>query len=272
MAGDWIKMRHDLGSDPAVIRIRRATGVDVDAVVGKLHRLWSWADTHTADGLAAGLDADWLDELAGVAGFAAAMQDAGWLEVSAAGVRFLNFDRHNGQPAKARSLAKTRMMRSRCAASATEAQPEKRREEKREEIQPAAPVATSDPPKRRKRSQPAGGVSWTAHAGWQGITDADRQEWRQAYPACDLQAELAKATAWLKANPAKAHKSNWRRFVVSWLTRSQDRGGTNREPGRRPDEKPPPKAWKDEYRPAPYRRPHEVAALAETLKLKEEAQ
>jgi len=138
-------------------------------------------------------------------------------------------------------------------------------------IQPAAPVvATSDPPKRRKRSQPAGGVSWTADAGWQGITDADRQEWRQAYPACDLQAELAKATAWLKANPTKAHKSNWRRFVVSWLTRSQDRGGTNRTTGVRPDDKPPPKAWKDEYRPAPYRRPHEVVALAETLKLKEE--
>jgi hypothetical protein len=80
---------------------------------------------------------------------------------------------------------------------------------------------------------------WTADAGWQGITDADRQEWRLAYPACDLAGELAKATSWLKANPAKAHKSNWRRFLVSWLTRSQDRGGTNREPGRRPDDRPP---------------------------------
>jgi hypothetical protein len=265
MAGDWIKMRHDLGSDPAVIRIRRATGVDVDAVVGKLHRLWSWADTHTSDGLAAGLDADWVDELAGVSGFAAAMQDAGWLQVDAAGVRFLNFERHNGQPAKARSLAKTRMMRSRCAASATEAQPEKRREEKREEIQPAAPVATSDPPKRRKRSQPAGGVFWTADAGWQGITDADRQEWRQAYPACDLQAELARATAWLKANPAKAHKSNWRRFVVAWLTRSQDRGGTNRTPGVRADAPPPPKAFTGEAAEAFDRTRRKLAAAKEGL-------
>jgi hypothetical protein len=272
LAGDWIKMRHDLGSDPAVIRIRRATGLDVDAVVGKLHRLWSWADTHTADGQAVGLDAAWVDEFAGATGFAAAMQDAGWLEVKDSGVLFVNFDRHNGQPAKTRALAKTRMMRSRCAVSATEAQPEKRREEKRreEEIQPAAPVATSDPPKRRKRSQPPDAVSWTADAGWAGITDADRQEWRLAYPACDLAAELAKATSWLRANPAKAHKSNWRRFIVSWLTRSQDRGGTHREPGRRLDEKPPPKAWREEYRPAPYRSPKEVAALAAGMKLKEE--
>jgi hypothetical protein len=37
-----------------------------------------------------------------------------------------------------------------------------------------------------------------------------------------------------------------------------------------PDEKPPPKVWKDEYRPAPYRRPAEAVALAQSLKLKDE--
>jgi len=79
MAADWIKMRTDLAGDPAVIRIRRATGLDADAVVGKLHRLWSWADAHTADGFAAGLDAEWVDEFAGCAGFAASMASAGWL-------------------------------------------------------------------------------------------------------------------------------------------------------------------------------------------------
>jgi hypothetical protein len=144
MAGDWIKMRHDLGSDPAVIRIRRATGLDADAVVGKLHRLWSWADTHTADGFAAGLDAEWVDELAGAVGFAASMLEAGWLQVTDAGVLFVNFERHNGQPAKTRALAKTRMMRSRCADSATQAQPEKRREEKKREEQHAHTQAGDD--------------------------------------------------------------------------------------------------------------------------------
>ncbi|MEX0670872.1 MAG: hypothetical protein WD060_10495, partial [Pirellulales bacterium] len=130
---------------------------------------------------------------------------------------------------------------------------------------PAAQVATTEPAKRRTRSQPADPIRWTPAAGWEGIADTDRQEWAAAYPACDLAGELAKATSWLRANPTKAHKSNWRRFVVSWLTRSQDKGGTNREPGRRPDEKPPPKAWKDEYRPAPYRRPKELAGLTPDL-------
>ena len=133
MAGEWIKMRVDLASDPAVIRIRRATGLDADAVVGKLHRLWAWADTHLADGQADGLDGAWVDEFVGVQGFAAAMDAAGWLEVSDGGVRFSNFQRHNGQPAKTRALAKTRMQRSRCAPSATEAQPEEEKKKRREE-------------------------------------------------------------------------------------------------------------------------------------------
>ena len=52
--------------------------------------------------------------------------------------------------------------------------------------------------------------------------------------------ELAKATAWLKANPTKAGRRNWRAFVVRWLGRCQDQGGTNREPGNRPQTGPPP--------------------------------
>jgi len=243
MAGEWIKMRIDLASDPAVVRIRRATGLDADSVVGKLHRLWGWADVHTADGSAAGLDVDWVDETAGVPGFGAAMISAGWLEADDAGIRFANFDKHNGQPAKVRALGKNRMKRVRCADSATDASLEEEKRRVRVEELPAAPVATSEPPQRRTRSRPDAAISWTADAGWQGITEADRQEWRLAYPACDLAGELARATSWLRANPTKAHKSNWRKFVVGWLTRSQDRGGTNRTPGVRPDEKPPPKAF-----------------------------
>jgi hypothetical protein len=132
------------------------------------------------------------------------------------------------------------------------------------------PLDAPSTPKRRC-SKPADPLRWSAESGWEGITDADRAEWSQAYPAADLPVELAKATQWLKANPKKARKSNWRRWLTTvWLSKCQDKGGTHREPGRRPDDKPPPKVWKDQYRPAPYRRPHEVVAVASTLKLKEE--
>ena len=144
-------------------------------------------------------------------------------------------------------------------------------------IQPAAPVvATSEPPKRRKRSQPHNAVCWSDADGWQGISDSDRKAWAEAYPACVLDIELLRASEWLKVNPTRAKKSNWRRFVVSWLTRSQDRGGTNRTAGKTPEDLAKKQMLERKarefagYRTAPYRRPAEALALAESMKLKDE--
>ena len=271
MAGEWIKMRLDLASDPGVNRIRRATQLDSDAIVGKLHRLWSWADVHTTDGIATGVDAEWVDEFAGVTGFAEGMISAGWLECDADSVRFANFDRHNGLSAKRRCTQKTRTERYRAQSvtvealqnahnTVTECKPEKRREEEekrriREEAPSVARSATAT-------------LVWDSVEGWQGITDADRTAWATAYPAASLTAELAKAGEWLRANPTKAKRSNWRKFLTGWLTRCQDGGGTDRGNGRRPpDERPPPKAWKDDYQPAPYRTPVEAQQLAQKLKV-----
>jgi hypothetical protein len=159
----------------------------------------------------------------------------------------------------------------------TECVPEERRgEEKREEEIPAAPVPTSKPKPVRSPAKPA--VSWSSESGWQGITDADRSEWVAAFPGAVLDQELAKATAWLRANPTRAGRRNWRSFLVRWLARCQDKGGTVRETGRRPDgDDAARRAQLDRkarefagMRPAPYRRPAEAVALAEALKLKEE--
>lgn len=146
-----------------------------------------------------------------------------------------------------------------------------------EDTQQAAPVvATSGPPKRRKRSQPKDAIGWSVESGWQGITDKHRQAWATAYPACTLDIELVRASEWLIANPTKARKSNWRRFLVSWLTRSQDRGGTIRSAGKTPEDAAKKASLErkarefSSYQPAPYRTPKEVAALAQSLKLKEE--
>ena len=143
--------------------------------------------------------------------------------------------------------------------------------------QPAAPVvATSDPPKRRKRSQHRNAVCWSDSEGWSGITQDDRKSWGEAYPACVLDIELLRASEWLKANPTRAHKSNWRRFLVSWLTRSQDKGGTNRSAGKTPEDAAKRAALERkarefaQYRQAPYRTPKEVAALATSIQLPKE--
>jgi hypothetical protein len=64
--------------------------------------------------------------------------------------------------------------------------------------------------------------------GWNGVTAALRESWQRAYPALDLEAELAGARAWVEANPAN-RKSNWSRFLVGWLGRKQDRAPARRQ-------------------------------------------
>jgi len=283
MAAEWFPVDVSLDTKPEVQELVDLTGEPVEVIVFRLLKLWGWVQLNTADGRFRSTPARLGRICGGEAPFWEAVAAVGWIVFDGETAQIPKWEERFGGAAKRRALKNRRQDKWRrtggAVVDACEAQSRLQarlpqditeQDRTREEIQPAAPVATSEPPKRRKRSQPAGGIVWTADAGWQGITDADRQEWRLAYPACDLAGELAKATSWLKANPAKAHKSNWRRFLVSWLTRSQDRGGTNREPGRRPDEKPPPKVWRDEYRPAPYRTPKEVAALASSLKLTEE--
>lgn len=68
-------------------------------------------------------------------------------------------------------------------------------------------------------------ISWSPEEKFTGITEEDRDEWKKAYPACDINSELAKANQWLISNPAKARKKLWRRFITGWLSRSQERGG-----------------------------------------------
>lgn len=141
---------------------------------------------------------------------------------------------------------------------------------------PSSSTASSKPAT-RSSSKPADPLRWSAESGWEGITDADRAEWSQAYPAADLPVELAKANQWLKANPKKARKSNWRRWLSTvWLSKCQDRGGTHRESGRRPEDDARRASLErtaaafSGARPGQYRRPAEALALAERLKLKEE--
>jgi hypothetical protein len=306
MAGEWIPLDCNLGTKPEVLELVDETGLPVEVVCWRLVQLWSWAALNSSDGTIRATPKRVATVAGGDEAFWLAVERVGWVTFVGDRIVIEGWEKRFSGSAKARALHARRQDSYRgrprdaapsqgCDAPASQggdASPspqdrtgEDRTGEEKREIQPAAPVATSEPPKRRTRSQPTDAVSWNADAGWQGITDADRQEWRQAYPACDLTAELAKATSWLKANPTKAHKSNWRRFVVSWLTRSQDRGGTNRTPGVRPDERAPAKSWDErpsyraefqrsmtdaEYRRAKQGKGGTVAALASSVKLTEE--
>lgn len=103
MAGDWIKMRTDLTHDPDVISISQMTGLDEFAVVGRLHRFWSWVDANSDTGIITGVHPDWIDKFLDAPDFAEAMVATGWLIVSAPDCFSIpKFDRWMGESAKKR--------------------------------------------------------------------------------------------------------------------------------------------------------------------------
>lgn len=141
MAGDWIKVETCTPDKPEVYQISEILGIDPDAVIGKLFRIWVWADQQTIDGNACGVTKALLDRVTGVSGFTEAMEQVGWLTKTEGGFQLPNFDRHNGHTAKKRSQTAKRVQKHRdpeskpCnakrnARSVTKTLPEKNREKK----------------------------------------------------------------------------------------------------------------------------------------------
>jgi hypothetical protein len=70
-----------------------------------------------------------------------------------------------------------------------------------------------------------------------GVTQEQIDEWSDAYPAVDVTQQLKAMKAWLNAHPAKRKTKNGiPRFVVNWLSKEQNRGGS-RTAGEAPRER-----------------------------------
>ena len=60
-----------------------------------------------------------------------------------------------------------------------------------------------------------------------GVTESKASTWQELFPAVDVRQELNKMRAWSDANPSKRKtKRGVERFIVNWLSREQDRGGS----------------------------------------------
>lgn len=140
MAGDWIKIEHALPDKPEVFQLAELLGIDPDAVVGKLVRLWVWCDQQTVNGNALGVTDSFLDRITHQPGFSVALRKVGWLQARSGSLAIPHFDRHNGQTAKARAVTNRRVAahRNKCNADSVtyvtpdalqKPLPEKRREE-----------------------------------------------------------------------------------------------------------------------------------------------
>lgn len=124
MAPLWIKITHWTPDKPEVFCVAELLKIDPDAVIGKLVRVWIWADQQIEDCCALSVTKASLDRIACVTGFSDALEKVGWLEQNKDGLVFSNFDRHNGATAKKRALAAKRMEKRRgsCAASVTKSE------------------------------------------------------------------------------------------------------------------------------------------------------
>ncbi|MBU6149811.1 MAG: hypothetical protein KGR25_00065 [Chloroflexi bacterium] len=74
-------------------------------------------------------------------------------------------------------------------------------------------------------------IGWGSSAGWSGLTPEHRKVWEAAYPSVSIDGELAKAHAWLLANPTRAGKRNWAKFLNGWMGRAHEGSGNGRTTG-----------------------------------------
>jgi hypothetical protein len=109
----WIKLETHIFDKLEVFTIAEDLGIDADAVVGKLCRIWSWFDLNTVDGVTPGVTESLLDRYCGIAGFCKSMIKVGWMGKNDAGLFLPNYDRHNSQTAKDRALTAKRVSKHR---------------------------------------------------------------------------------------------------------------------------------------------------------------
>lgn len=127
MAGDWIKFEIATSDKPEVWAIAESLGIDADAVVGKLLRIWSWFDQQTQEGNAVGNGASvtssvtraLLNRRVSVSGFCEAMIEVGWMLDDGQNLTLPKFDRHNGKTAKSRALTAKRVATHKAKSNAT---------------------------------------------------------------------------------------------------------------------------------------------------------
>ena len=71
-----------------------------------------------------------------------------------------------------------------------------------------------------------------ANGRWTGITEEQQEAWKAAYPAVNVQQQLQLAAAWIVSNPTLAPKSNYARFMNTWLSRQQNQASLHAIPSK----------------------------------------
>ncbi|MBT1896942.1 hypothetical protein K1J48_01870 [Enterobacter hormaechei] len=207
MASSWIKVEVITPDKPEIFQIAELLNIDPDAVLGKLVRIWAWADQQTIDGNAGSVTKGVLDRLAFITGFADALITVGWLAYVDEKLVLPNFERHNGESSKKRALTNRRVAEHRKRemqnVTRTALQKELPEEEEEEDINktPLSPrEGIQIPPVVVPGiGEPIG--KFTMHENWQ--------------PSDDF---VMRARMWGHALPAEGYKkSDLIEFITYWM-------------------------------------------------------
>lgn len=154
MASSWIKVEVITPDKPEIFQIAEILNIDPDAVLGKLVRIWAWADQQTVDGNAGSVTKGVLDRIAFITGFADALIAVGWLAYDGNKLILPNFERHNGESSKKRALTNRRVAAHRknetqkvTLAALQKALPEEEEEEEVKDKIPPNPPRGREPKK-----------------------------------------------------------------------------------------------------------------------------
>lgn len=232
----YITIDKGICAKPKFRKIARMTGLEDHVLLGYLCRIWIIADEIGHD--LEGDDEDISSALSAPSALLCALCAVGWAERTSSGIYLNSNDPNSARLEEQRAQAKRdrarrsyerRMGREPdesahksapvCASAPPASQPASLTSQQEEPH--LAPTRDAKPP----RSKPKDEIRWDHEVGWWGITDADRKAWSIAYPACDIDRQLARADQWLRSNPAKARKELWRKFLTGWMSRSQEAGG-----------------------------------------------
>lgn len=123
MRRPWIKIEVCTPDKPEICAIASKLKIAADAVVGKLVRLWSWAELNRVNPNDLSVTKEFLDKLCDRKGFCEALIACGWLVEAGDKLFFPRFARHNGNDSRIRSLTARRVEEHRLRRRQEDGQP-----------------------------------------------------------------------------------------------------------------------------------------------------
>jgi hypothetical protein len=243
---DWFPIDCDLFRKPKFVAFCRIVGCGKFEAAGRLVAVWAWIQSY---GPQSPLDASGLDEATGTPpGTIDALIASGWatIEKRSRTVRFqwpgLTLAEQRQRCSEAGRRGNEIRWKSSGGDRVAIGWRSQSKSESKTEIHENTPDGVFSPPCDVETPSTGGvrkprrhRISWS-ESGFDGITETDRKVWSEMAPAVDVDAELAKASAWLYAQPVAKRKRDLLRFLTNWFGRSQEAAAkrpelTNRKPG-----------------------------------------